>query len=168
MLNYKYHRPFLTGGIIYHDKGKHPLLSGNFPVCKSALTAAGRLRHHGGIPPHYSFSRSLVSNMHILWGGILHRCNFLIPLFRSFLTALTTRHLNFYRLDLIIRFVFATFARNTIYTHQHRSFADHNLSHCIRSGTRPFCSGNGSRFSHLGQILDIFPLFAHFIPEYKC
>lgn len=108
-------------------------------MCKSALTAAGRLRHHGGIPPHYSFSRSLVSNMHILWGEFCTGAisSDLIPLFRSFLTALTTRHLNFYRLDLIIRFVFATFARNTICAHQHRSFADQNLSRYIRSGGAP-------------------------------
>lgn len=144
----------------------HPLLSGNFPVCKSALDGEGCLRPRGGYPPHYSFSRSLVSNMHILWGGgILHRCNFagFNPPFSSvshgLLTALITRPLNFYRLDLIYSCCFETFVQNTIYAHQHRSFTVKNLSRCIRSGARPFCSGNGSRFfpswTNLGHFLFI-------------
>ena len=86
----------------------------------------------------------------------------LIPLFRSFLTALTTRHLNFYRLDLIIRVVLKRslgipFALTSIGLLLIRIFPTASDPACARSALEM-----AAGFSHLGQILDIFYFFACF------
>ena len=134
-------------------------------MCKSALTAAGRLRHHGGSLPTIAFL--------VPWYPICIFCgggefctgaisSDLIPLFRSFLTALTTRHLNFYRLDLIIRVVlqrslgipFALTSTDLLLIRIFPATSD--------PAARPFCSGNGSRFFPSWTNLGHFPFIRLF------